>query len=233
MNTEFSKFHPQHSEQGQTLIETMVASMVLIVGIGAAVGLAVYGLATTSSVTKQLIGVGLAREGIEAVKNMRDTNWLQDNLQTNCWNYYTQALDGSCYPNWLNGGPYNINPGGTPTTYALGFNAGAGEIYYWYWIQTNSRFGLNYTPNNPSEGLYSISGLGVPVSSSTSGFARKITLTPENFAPFDQATLGPRLKVTVDVWWKDKRCGDFTNIPPTIQSCKVTLETYLTNWKDY
>lgn len=223
----------RHKQQGQTLVETMVASLVLVIGIGAAVSLAIYGLQATTSVSKQLIGVGLAREGIEAVKNMRDTNWLRDPIESNCYNFYTGSSDASCYAQWLTG-TYNIDPGSNlPTTYALGFDASdADQHEYWRLIPTTSRYGLNYTPGTPTIGFYSTSSSGTPVTSATSDFARKITLTKENFAPFDQNT-GPRLKVTVDVWWKDRRCTTLGVTPPSNQSCKVTLETYLTNWKDY
>lgn len=221
------------NQLGQTLVETMVAALVLVIGIGAAVSLAVYGLSATSGVSKQLIGVGLAREGIEAVKNMRDTNWLRSTLEPDCSNFSNNGDDARCYYTWLTGGSYNIDPGGT-SFYTLGFDANnPQESSYWSLVQTNSRFGLNYTPETPELGLYSTGGGSVPVSQATSGFARKITLTTDNsFPPFDQST-GPRLKVKVEVWWEGKRCPKLDVNPPDNLSCKVTLETYLTNWKDY
>lgn len=222
-------------QAGQTLVETLVAALVLVIGIGAAVSLAIYGLGATTSVKKQLVGIGLAREGIEAVKNMRDTNWLNDSLEPDCWNFYTQSDDANCYYGWLTGGPYNIDPGGSlPATYALGFNAaGINEQSYWELIQTGTRFGLDLTTDKPEIGYYSTSGTGIPVSTATSDYSRKITLTSDSsFEPFDTST-GPRLKVTVDVWWKDKRCPVVTDPSSLPLSCKVTLETYLTNWKDY
>ena len=56
-----------------------------------------------SDITKQIIATGLAREGIEAVKNMRDTNWLKDTLSVNgCYDFATgQANQANCYVNWL------------------------------------------------------------------------------------------------------------------------------------
>lgn len=220
------------NQAGQTLVETMVAALVLVIGIGAAVSLAVYGLSATAGVSKQLIGVGLAREGIEAVKNMRDTNWLRSTLEPDCWNFYSLGDDARCYYTWLSGGSYNINPAGT-TYYALGYDATNPEEAYWSLVPTNSRFGLDYNPEKPELGLYSTGGGTIAVDQATSGFARKITLTTDNsFAPFNQST-GPRLKVTVEVWWEGKRCPDLAVDPPNNLSCKVKLETYLTNWKDY
>ena len=61
-------------------------------GVSSAVGLAIYAFNSSSSVTKQIIATGLAREGIEAVKNMRDTNWLQQTtIDTNCYNSYSYS----------------------------------------------------------------------------------------------------------------------------------------------
>jgi Tfp pilus assembly protein PilV len=54
-------------QSGQTLIETLVAALVLVMGITAAVTLAIYGFTATEGINKQLIAVGLAREAMEAV----------------------------------------------------------------------------------------------------------------------------------------------------------------------
>ena len=220
------------NQSGQTLIETMVAVLILSVGIGSAVSLATYALGATQGVTKQLIGVGLAREGVEAVKNIRDTNWLKTSLSTNCFDFYNQSNVASCYTSWLIGGgsgTVNIDPGST-ATYALGYNRNNPE--FWTLISTANNFGLNYDVGSPDTGIYSPGISGVSSLSATSDFSRKITLTADNsFAPFNQNT-GPRLKVTVDVWWKDKRCAPSNDVPTT-SSCKVRIETYLTNWKTY
>ncbi len=227
----FKKVNSSNYQSGQTLVETMVAALVLSIGIGAAVSLAVYGLTATSSIPKQLIGVGLAREGIEAVKNMRDTNWLRTALADDCHNFLTGGGDGLCFKQWLSGS-YQIDPGSTPQTYSLGIAGEDPEEEYWRLVATPSRFGLNYTPEaTAAEGFYS-AATTVTVENTNSGFARKITLEADSTAPFDENT-GPRLKVTVDVWWTDRRCPALTATPPTNPNCRVTLETYLTNWKDY
>ena len=224
------KFLPksnQKYQQGQTLVETMVAVLVLTMGIGAAVALAIYGIGATNGVTKQLIAVGLAREGIEAVKNMRDTNWLHGSLNNDCFNFYTQTTGGYCYRDWLNAPRgYTIDSG----TYVLGFDETAEEGAFWQLIPESRGFGLDYINKEPAYGLYRPTQNSVSLSSS--GFGRQITITQDNgFEPFNQDT-GPRLKVTVDVWWSDKRCP-VSDSPPASESCKITLETYLTNWKDY
>lgn len=102
---------------GQTLIETMVALFILSMGVSSAVGLSIYAFGSSNTILNQIIGTGLAREGIEAVRNMRDTNWLNDSLITNgCYNFVTGAIDSeNCYQNWLGDKihtsvPFCINP---------------------------------------------------------------------------------------------------------------------------
>src|SRR5581483_10854366 len=107
------------SEKGQTIIETVAALFILVMGVGAATGLAIYALNSSTNVTKQIIGTGLAREGLEAISNMRDTNWMRNALGTaqnsnGCYDYtQNQAGQASCYPHWLgNGGstPFCLVP---------------------------------------------------------------------------------------------------------------------------
>jgi hypothetical protein len=65
----------------------------------------------------------------------------------------------------------------------------------------------------------------------TSDYCRKIVITKDATAPFNQNE-GPRLVVQAQVWWKDKGC----TLPaawPGVGKCAVELDTYFTNWKNY
>lgn len=208
------------NQQGQTLIETLVAALVLVMGISAAVGLAIYGLQATSGVTKQLVAIGLAREGVEAVKNIRDSNWLSLKRQENCYDFYSNTDTAMCYPDWLSGIPM-----GSSTLVTNGVLESSG---YWQLSpSSSSNYGLDYKPNGEGQLFYIPSGSEV----GSSGFSRKITVTEDSSQPFDQNT-GSRVRVRVDVWWIDDRCEQSADVP-TSSGCKITLETYLTNWKNY
>ncbi len=61
---------------GQTLIELLVALGVMSVGLFAAIALVYSNLGLVERDTDEVIVVNLAREGIELVKQARDTNWL-------------------------------------------------------------------------------------------------------------------------------------------------------------
>jgi type II secretory pathway pseudopilin PulG len=237
------KIHLQKNQHGQTLIETVVAVFILVMGISAALGLANYSLNATTDIRKQIIAMGLAREGIEAVKNMRDSNWLQAPISTTCWNFTSSDATGTCYPYWLDPGQagadgYGLDPGAYQNIYpyVIYYDVNSPETAFWYltYRAANNNYGLNYDSSaNPSRGIYS-AYTPTSAANATSDYARKITLQLDHsVAPFNQdATTGPRLKVTSYVWWKGKSCPISEDVPAN-SKCVIKLETYLTNWKDY
>jgi Tfp pilus assembly protein PilV len=231
MKNNFSKQH------GQTLIETLVACFILVMGIAAAIGLATYSLRATNTIKQQTIGMGLAREGLEVVKNMRDTNWLRSEIATDCYNFADEETPedtGLCYKDWLNptnGTGYDMSAitekGGQ--NYSLRFTSG--ELP-WQLVPTDTDFGLNFgTAMRNSNGVFYNGLEGLTPINGSSGFARKITISQDTFAPFDHADdLGPRLKVTSQVWWSGKDCVMTPDVNPS-KTCSITLQTYLTNWR--
>jgi type II secretory pathway pseudopilin PulG len=225
------------NQTGQTLIETLVASFILVMGIAAALALANYSFSAVMNISKQTAALGLAREGIEVVKNMRDTNWLRGTFSTDCYNFDSPADNNAfCYRDWLN--PYDgtgrdLSPNGS-TTYSLTFNFNS-EIP-WILTPTTKDFGLNLSDEilkgNFTQGpaYYDTQG-GIVASTSNSGFARKITISEDTFPPFNQDT-GTRLKVTSEVWWKERNCPMVDDVDPNSR-CLIKLETYLTNWRNF
>jgi Tfp pilus assembly protein PilV len=93
-----------------TLIETIVAIFVLTAGISAIYSLVSYLISSSSVSTQTLVAAYLAQEGIEIVRNIRDTaivsgdasNW--NNTVSNCgfpgctnFDYRSQTIpDGNC-----------------------------------------------------------------------------------------------------------------------------------------
>lgn len=245
---------------GQTLIETLAAVFILTMGITASVGLAIFAFNSSGGIVKQIIATGLAREGLEAVRNMRDTNWLQDSLSippAGCYDFGTSKPNAAnCYPDWLGDTnlsmvPYCINPtsnngncngdapAGTPINYYLRFDSTQpSNIWVFKKDQNNTKyFGLNFNdPSVPSSnwqtnGFYS-PGTGVTCTNSTSGYCRKIILTKLNAAPYNQDD-GPLLEVQSQVWWVDKKCPAVADFSSASVTCRLELDTYLTNWKNF
>lgn len=207
------KFNP--SEQGQTLVETMVAIFIMVMGVTAALGLAIYSFNAASLVNKQIIGMGLAREGIEAVKNMRDTNWLQSSVFDS---------DCQCYPNWRTA-YYNIRSISPPRITTLDYNPFTSP----HWILTTeaSNFRLSYDPTSAAGRMYFPNTSG----GTASDYYRRITINQNTNVPYDGNSA--RMEVTSDVWWKDKKCPEASTYETSSASCRVRLQTYLTNWKNY
>ena len=80
------------NNKGFTLLETIVAVGVIVVGLVAALVLINSSLFYVSLIKDRLVAANLNSEGLEVVRNIRDNNWLQ-NLS---WN------------NSLSNGDYNV-----------------------------------------------------------------------------------------------------------------------------
>ncbi len=69
----------RQKELGFTLIEALVALTVLSIGLIGAYSAATSSLFLATSIRNSMIASGLAQEGIEVVRAIRDANWFQDN----------------------------------------------------------------------------------------------------------------------------------------------------------
>ena len=91
-----------HNKKGQTLLELIVALSILIVALVATIVLIVSSINAGKQDRNKLIATSLAREGIETVRNIRDSNWLDpavvdwdDGLLTGANNYAIPIIDGT------------------------------------------------------------------------------------------------------------------------------------------
>jgi len=107
----------QHREQlnrGFTLIEALVALVILTIALGPALILASNFSATASVVKNNLIGANLAQEGVEVVRALRDTNWfngLSEGIYRIEWDSDSLISLGSNPPLKINNGLYNYTNG--------------------------------------------------------------------------------------------------------------------------
>jgi type II secretory pathway pseudopilin PulG len=63
--------------QGQTLIEVIISLFIITIGIIGCLALANYSIHAGTQSREKVQASLLAQEGIEVVKNIRDTNWIQ------------------------------------------------------------------------------------------------------------------------------------------------------------
>ncbi len=86
------------SKKGETIIETLIALSVLAIGITMASTAILNSLRNMTNAKSRVIAINIAREGIEAMRNIRDTNWLRySNQRRLCWNHMpdgTPCTDG-------------------------------------------------------------------------------------------------------------------------------------------
>lgn len=239
-------FQTQKSQRGQTLVETVVGIFVLTIGISTAIGLANSVFISTAGAIKQLVAVGLAREGVEAVFNMRATNWLKTTLGQ-CYDYTSGSSTGaSCRDLWLspgtstnlNDGMYDIQGagvGGRSYTLVTSYTALDTADYWQFTRQVggNINYRLNFDVAASTGVLYTTNvNIGVP-----SDYYREIVIEEETTSPYGSTgiydkNIGPRLKIRSRVWWTDRGCAASATWP-TSGKCRIELLTYMTNWRNY
>lgn len=208
------------TQLGQTLIETLVAIFIIITALITAASLAYFSLRSNDNSSRQIIGAALAREALEAVKNMRDSNWQAGTL-SDC--SAQMGAGQSCYTNWLGSGATALAQG----DYSLDFNPTTNA-----WVLTSNpvtapNYQLNY---NSSNNTYSY-----PATSNPSGFFRRVNITYDTAAPYSASM--PRVIVSVMVWWTSRQCpaisGDNGTWTTLSANCKIFLQSHLTNWRNY
>jgi hypothetical protein len=82
-----------------TLIEVIVATFIITVGIGGVFALIQKTISDTSLLADRLTATYLAQEGIEIVKNIRDTNFLkiyEGSLTEEQWTQDLTGCEGGC-----------------------------------------------------------------------------------------------------------------------------------------
>ena len=68
--------------RGETLLEVIVALLVLTIGSASATSLIVTSIRANQFNKDSLIALNLAQEGIEYMRNLRDTNWIKFSANT-------------------------------------------------------------------------------------------------------------------------------------------------------
>lgn len=76
---------------GQSLMETIVAIGVMLIVIIAILGLTVSSIAGQKENEQQVVANNLAREGVELVRNIRDSNWLNESVD------WDEGIDGNSH----------------------------------------------------------------------------------------------------------------------------------------
>lgn len=84
------------NQTGQTLIEMLIAIFILIVALTATIVLVTTSIRAGRDSINRLIATNLAREGLEIVRNIRDSNWVEP-TGTVAWDDGL-SVDGTAIP---------------------------------------------------------------------------------------------------------------------------------------
>lgn len=213
------------NQAGQSLIETIMAIFILTMALTTGLGLTIYAFSNAAVSQNEIVASNLAREGIEVVRMMRDSNWLASDAKGAAWNLTTCSDIGSrlCYPRaYQKVPPYN--------NYDL--NAGNQRAVFDSSSQTWSLVSnpVNYYLYLQPDGTYTSTANGASV------FARMINISFNSSAPYTNQNSNQELIVKSVVAWRGKNCTSFvtgTDLLALSTPCKVTVEEHMTNWKDY
>jgi prepilin-type N-terminal cleavage/methylation domain-containing protein len=120
------------NKKGFGLVELVMAMVILSIALVGILNLMTYLIKAAQVNKEQILALNLAREGIEMVRNVRDSNWLNGcpTWGGSCSHWTTAGGTATCCQ-WDSG----INTAGDHTL-AIDFDA------------TNNRYILNYTPTD-------------------------------------------------------------------------------------
>lgn len=119
----------QKNKKGFGLVELVMAMLILSIALVGILNLMAYLIKAAQVNKDKIIALNLAREGIEVVRNVRDSNWLN-----------------GC-PTWGGTCSHWTTAGGTTTccVWDSGINSGADHSLALDFDATNNRYILNYT----------------------------------------------------------------------------------------
>ena len=209
-------------EAGQTLIETIIAIFVLVTALTSSLGLAVYVFSSSSLSQNEITASNLAREGIEVVRMMRDSNWLAADASSDTSFNLTSCADISgklCYPKAYIGPAYNLGSGNERVVFdsSTGTWTLDSTVAYDLYLDATSRTYTSTAGTNPV-------------------FARMINVTFNSASPYTNQNSNQEMIVKSVVAWRGKNCTAFNTSQDLLAlstPCKVMVEEHMTNWKDY
>jgi len=201
------------NQRGNSIIEVMVVIVILTIGIVGTYGILNSGQKISIGAENRLKAINIAREWIEAVENIRDSNWIKfSNDYDNCWkvkNYDPLCIGDTSGNRNFSTGSYLLVQSGTLWTLS-------GTI------TPNSAYNL-YKEQFPifldSNGFAVSSGNNTPCTSSVTSNCKTIFTREIQIRNPDSN----HLKINSIVQWVDNS--------KTSKPYILNLETTLTNWK--
>ena len=205
------------------MIETIIAIFVLVTALTSSLGLAIYVFSSSSLSQNEIIASNLAREGVEVVRMMRDSNWLAADVSGDVtFNINTCADIGNrlCYPKAYIGPTYNITAGNQRVI----FNTTSGA----WSLDSAAAFDLYLDPTSKT--------YTTTINATPPVYARMVNISFNSNPPYTNLNSNQEMIVKSVVAWRGKNCTAFNSNQDLIAlatSCKIMVEEHMTNWKDY
>ncbi len=241
-------------QKGQSLIETIAAIFILTMALTTVIGVTIYALSKSNVSQKEIVATNLAREGIDVLRMMRDTNWMAGDvgganysLDVDCGTTPPNGNTGlpqtgqggasenpmnnkTCYPQWMDGPTYNFDPNSWSGANDARVRLDTPSSVSWILETVNGSRRYHMCIEATGEIRHS----NACDNNTNPPYARRIQISSANTAsPYTRRN--PQLRVVSTVVWQDKKCPSIVNADPVSlnTSCKVVTEEFLTNWKDY
>ena len=90
-------FHALKNRSAESLIESIVAVSIIVIATAASLSLIRTSLVGNNVIGEKIIAMNLALEGIEALRNIRDSNYLNfPSDPDECWNSIDAQIVDDC-----------------------------------------------------------------------------------------------------------------------------------------
>lgn len=195
------------SKYGTTIVEAMIVMVIVVVWVVWMYSIFMNSQKVTDNTSYRLTAIAIAREWIEWVTNIRDTNWSIFSSNTeNCW--MTFNYDSNCILNnnkYINSWSYilaqDINNRWNLTSKTTG-------------VYSSSSYRNDFKVNVDANWFYTQSWWTIFLPN----FTREIKIS------YPDAAIPPQnIKIESIVRWTDSS--------KTTENFEIKLETFLTNWK--
>lgn len=201
------------SKIGTSIVESMVVMLIVVTGVIWMYNIFTKSQRVSDSSSNRVQAIAIAREWIEALTNIRDTNWLIYSANnTNCWNTFNY--------NWwciitdvdIPAGSYRLYKNTTNNRWMID-----AVSVTWTGGYKNNAYKNAFEIRNDSKGFYTQqTGTGTSFSPL---FTREIKIS----YPSDAGTPTQKMNIESIVrWWDSARANGFY---------EINLQTTLTNWK--
>lgn len=212
------RFAPARDDAGFTLVEIIVMLAILTIGVLGTLAVATLAVNTSEDNERRTVATNLAREGVELVRAVRDSNWAAESEGSgaDCWNYYAET------PQQAQAVPYtnNCSQVFAAGNYAVYPNVGNGMPYMERHGTSNTKNAVFRLCRNGTTGLFQPSSASC---GSGGTYFRRVAISVGKNLGTDVTDGKPKASYRIRsyVTWPDNDTPD------------IVVEEYVTDWRKF